>query len=302
VPRERDRGVIAVLAALCAATGVHLVLTQGRERAPLPIVGSSRRRGDWLVQAGLEGVRRRDVVGALVGVGVFGAAVAYAIFGGVVAAAIAGLFAATMPLAAFRARRERRRFEAREAWPRIIEEIRLLTGTVGRSIPQALFEAGRRAPAELHPAFADAQREWLLSTDFARTLDVLKAKLADATADVVCETLLVAHQTGGGDVERYLGALADDRQADLQGRKDALAQQAGARFARRFVLAVPLGMALAGLSIGSGRAAYRTAGGQVAVVVALVLLVGCWIWAGRIMRLPDEERVFAGVVGDGRPS
>jgi hypothetical protein len=23
-------------------------------------------------------------------------------------------------------------------------------------------------------------------------------------------------------------------------------------------------------------------------------VVGCWLWAGRLMRLPEEERVFGG--------
>ncbi len=85
------------------------------------------------------------------------------------------------------------------------------------------------------------QREWLLSTDFERTLRVLKANLADPTADAVCETLLVAHEVGGTDLDRRLEALVDDRVQDTQGRKDARAKQAGARFARRFVLIVPAG-------------------------------------------------------------
>ena len=64
------------------------------------------------------------------------------------------------------------------------------------------------------------------------------------------------------------------------------------RFARRFVLIVPLGMALAGMSIGTGRAAYQTPLGQAAVALGLVAVVACWLWAGRLMRLPEEERVF----------
>ena len=145
---------------------------------------------------------------------------------------------------------------------------------------------------ELRPAFAAAHREWLLSTDFARTLEVLKGQLADPTADATCETLLIAHELGGTDLDRRLEALAEDRRQDTQGRKDALAKQAGVRFARRFVLIVPMGMAVVGLSIGNGRAAYQTSLGQVIVVVALGLVVICWLWAGRIMRLPDEQRVF----------
>lgn len=179
-----------------------------------------------------------------------------------------------------------------DAWPRLLEELRILTSSLGRSIPQALFEVGRRAPDELRPAFLAAQREWLLSTDFGRTLQVLKGQLADPTADTVCETLLVAHEVGGTDLGRRLDALIDDRVQDTQGRKDARAKQAGARFARRFVLIVPAGMALAGMSVGTGRSAYQTSSGQILVVVAIGLVIACWVWAGRIMTLPPEERVF----------
>jgi tight adherence protein B len=174
----------------------------------------------------------------------------------------------------------------------MIEEVRLLTGSVGLSIPQALLDVGRRGPEPLRPAFAAAEREWRITTDFARTTAVLSDQLADPTADVVCETLLVAHEVGGADLEARLAALAEDRADDLRHRKDARAAQAGVRFARRFVLAVPLGMALCGLSIGTGRRAYGTGAGQVLVVVGIAAIAVCWWWAGRLLRLPAEERVF----------
>jgi tight adherence protein B len=163
---------------------------------------------------------------------------------------------------------------------------------VGRSIPQALFEVGRRAPLEWRPVFVAAEREWLLTTDFARTARLLKDQLADPAVDVVCETLVVAHEVGGSDLESRLADLIEDRIVDLQGRKDAASRQAGVRFARRFVLLVPLGMTLAGLSIGTGRHAYETAGGQLAVVMGLLAVVACWIWSGRLMRVPEQPRVF----------
>ena len=255
----------------------------------------SRTRGaEWLAQAGLDGVAPREFAAVMAVLFVVGAALAFTLFAGLLPALVAGLFGATFPVAAYRARRERRRAEAREAWPRLIEELRLQTGSLGRSIPQGLFEVGRRAPDDLRPAFAAAEREWLLSTDFARTVAALKERLADATADTALETLLVAHEVGGSDLDRRLAALVDDRVQDLQGRKDAQARQAGVRFARRFVLVVPLGMTLAGLSIGTGREAYQSAGGQIAVAGGLVVVAGCWLWAGRLMVLPDEERVFHG--------
>jgi tight adherence protein B len=293
--------VLGIVAAALAGYGVFLLYTatvfgwRGLGPGPRPSVTRRRRSsGDWLRQAGLDQVRLGQFVATVGLVAVVGAALAFALFGGVLPAIVAGLFAASLPVASYRNRRVRRLVAARQAWPRMLEELRLSTGSLGRSIPQALFEVGRRAPAELRGAFAAAEREWLLSTDFVRTLDVLKLHLADPTADVVCETLVVAHEVGGTELERRLADLVDDRVADLQGRRDAEVKQAGVRFARRFVLLVPLGMALAGLSIGTGRAAYATAGGQVAVAVGLAAVVGCWIWSGRLMRLPDEPRVFSG--------
>jgi tight adherence protein B len=223
-----------------------------------------------------------------------GGALTFSIFGGLLPAVAAAAFAACAPVAWYRARRDTRRARAREAWPGMIEGIRLHTGSLGRSIPTALFEVGRQGPVELRSAFAAAEREWLISTDFPRAVAVLKDHLADPTADAACETLLVAHEIGGGGLDRRLAALVEDRTQDLQGRKDARAKQAAVRFARRFVLIVPVGMAVAGLSIGTGRTAYETPLGQLAVVLGIASLVACWLWAGRLMRLPEEERVLGG--------
>lgn len=293
---------MALVLALVAAYGVFLLYTAcamgwgGMGFAPRYGRGRSSRRpsAEWLAQAGLEGVEPREFAAVMVVLFVVGAALAYALFAGILPALVSGLFAATFPVASYRARRDRRRNEAREAWPRLIEELRLQTGSLGRSIPQGLFEVGRRAPGELRPAFAAAEREWLLSTDFPRTVSVLKNRLSDVTADTTLETLLVAYEVGGSDLDRRLAALVEDRIQDLQGRKDAHARQAGVRFARRFVLIVPLGMTLAGLSIGTGREAYQSVGGQLAVAGGLSVVAGCWMWAGRLMRLPEEQRVFHG--------
>lgn len=294
----------ALAIAVVGALGVHLLWTGtalGRSslRSDSSVArrrAAAARRRDWLVQAGLagDGSGARDL-GLLVGTASVGAGlVVFAVFGGALPAVVAAAFGGALPPAALRARRRARRAAAMDAWPRLLEELRLLTSSLGRSVPQALVEVGRRAPEELRPAFAAAEREWLLSTDFARTVAVLKARLADPTADAACETLLVAHEVGGSDLDQRLAALIEDRVQDAQGRKDARAKQAGARFARRFVLVVPAGMALAGMSIGTGRAAYQTPAGQLLVAAAIGMVATCWVWAGRIMALPEERRVFDG--------
>jgi tight adherence protein B len=294
-------GDLAVVA--CAAYGIWLLWTaaalrwSGLRPGPRQAVASSRlplssRLAEALARAGAPGVRPSEVAVTTAVVVSAVAAGAFALFGGVLPPLAAGTFSAGIPFALYRSRHERRRAEAHDAWPRMIEEIRLLTGSVGLSIPQALLDVGRRGPEPLRPAFAAAEREWRITTDFTRTTAVLSDQLADPTADVVCETLLVAHEVGGADLEARLAALAEDRGEDLRHRKDARAAQAGVRFARRFVLAVPLGMALCGLSIGTGRRAYGTGAGQLLVVVGIAAVAGCWAWAGRLLRLPGEERVF----------
>ena len=229
----------------------------------------------------------------LVALSLAGTLAGFTVFGAAVPAIAVGALAGALPVGAYQARARQRRVVAHETWPRLIEDIRVQTGSMGMSIPRALFHAGAKGPDELRPAFDAAHREWLLTTDLPRTISVLKTALADPTADMACETLLVAHEVGGTDLDRRLEALAVDRYDDIQGRKDARSQQASARFARRFVVAVPAGMAIAGMSIGNGRSAYQTSIGQVVVLVALAMIAGCWVWAGRVMRLPRPERVFA---------
>jgi tight adherence protein B len=291
-----------VALSLAGAYGVYLAYTGvvlgwrgfgvGPARHVRPPSRHRRIVREWLAAAGLADIRGSQFAAVMAVFFAVGAAITLALFGSVVAGLCGGVFAGLAPAAAHRSRAERRRARARDAWPRLIEEIRLLTGSVGRSIPQALLDVGRHSPSELRSAFRAAEREWLISTDFDRTVHVLKDQLADPTADVICETLLVAYEVGGGDLGQRLAALAEDRHKDLQGRKDAAAKQSGVRFARRFVLIVPLGMALAGLSIGAGRAAYQTGTGQVAVLFAVAVLASCWLWAGRLLRLPGESRVF----------
>ena len=254
---------------------------------------SSWSPGSWLYQAGLKGVRWHEFTGACVALATATGLGTYAVFGGLGPAVAAAGAAGIYPVAAIRNRRRRHFAVAQDSWPRMIEEIRVLVTNTGMSIPQAVFTVGHRSPAELAQSFAQAQREWLLSTNFERALALLKEDLAHPTSDIVCETLLTAHQVGGVDLDQRLRDLAEDRRADVQARKDARAKQAGARFARGFVFLVPLGMALVGLNIGSGRDAYRTQSGQLLVAVGLSVMFSCFLWAGRIMTIPSDRRVFS---------
>lgn len=300
---------MGILAAAAASAGVYLLLVPGpggRHRdaegdgaehgAPGP--GSVRRMRRWRIRAqglldraGLDQIAPLQFVAASIASGLTLATLTGLVFGAGLAPVAVGFVGAAIPTALWRSRRAARRRAAHEAWPRLIEELRISVGAAGRSVPQALVDVGLNGPAELREAFRAAQREWALSTDFDRMITVLKRHLADPTADVVCETLLTASEVGG-DLDARLAAMAEDRRRDLTGRREAEAKQAGARLARAFVIVVPAGMALAGLSVGDGRAAYSTPQGQALVMAGIAMVVLCWIWAARIMHLPEPKRVF----------
>lgn len=217
---------------------------------------------------------------------------AWMLFGGLVAPALVAGCSAAVPARASVARRRRRVDNSRQAWPRMLAEIRIGVTHRNQSIPAALFAAGSHAPEEMRAAFEDAARAWALSTDFESSLRVLKTSLADPTADAICETLLAAHQIGGVRLDVRLRALAEAAHAEAAARSDARAKQAGARFARSFVALVPAFMAVIGLSIGRGREAYQAPGGQWLVALSVLAVIGCWLWAGRIMAIPLRKRVF----------
>jgi tight adherence protein B len=285
----------SVACALLAAVGTYLMVSRPPAARNRSLDQQFRlwhnRAQGALRQSGLESISPVQFAVTVTAVGAVVAGVAALVLGPGIAAVVLGVLAGAGPVALWRSRRRAARRAAQDCWPRLIEELRVLVGPVGRPIPQAFLEVGGRGPDELRPAFRSAQREWALTTDFERTVTVLKDRLADPTADATCETLLVAHEVGG-DLDARLEALADDRRRDLQDRKEADAKQAGSRLARWFVVLVPAGMAVAGLNVGDGSAAYRTTGGQVLVMLGIGLVVVCWWWAGRIMQLPEEERVF----------
>lgn len=257
-----------------------------RHRPPVDRVRS------WMAEAGLADVSVAELLGVTGLLAAVGAVIGGGAFGGVLPPLGIGALAATIPAATYRHRRAERRAAAEELWPSMIEELRILTGSAGRSIPQALFEVGRSSPALLRPAFESAHREWVLTTDLPRSLRVLTTQLGSPTADALVETLLVAHDLGATDLDRRLAEFAEDRRQDVQARKEARSKQAGVRFARRFVVLVPAGMAAAGMSLGRGRAAYASTAGQVLVCVGIALVAACWMWSGTMLRLPRAERVF----------
>lgn len=287
--------ITRLLLATTAATGVallawtpHLHLPTGRRTRS---VDRGRSRSGHA-----RGRTRAIVLASAVAAGV-GAVGGLVLLGGPVAGLLGAVGGATLPVAQLRAARSATRSLVTDAWPAIIEQLRVETQTLGRSIPLAVVDLAETAPAPLRPVFESARRTWRLTGDLAATLAVVREGFAEPGVDMTCEVLLLAHELGGPSLDGRLRDLAEDRRTELAHRREARSRQAGVRLARNLVLVVPLGMAAAGSLIGTGRSAYSSPGGQLVVAVAAVLVAGCWAWSSRYLRMPSPPRLFNGEVG-----
>lgn len=266
--------VLSAAVAAVAGVGTALIV--------LSILPRSRRTRPTTQRA--VAVGRPTIVGLIAGVG------AWVLFGGVLAPIGGAAAGAILARSADRTRDRRHHDQARTAWPDLLDEIRVRSGSGGMALPTACFLAGRSASGPIRAGFERAERTWALTTDFDRSMAALSATAADPTSRLVCSALTVLGSTSGSDLPERLDRLARDRRRDADSHREARARLAGARFARKFVLIVPVGLALAGQSIGAGRAAYETAAGQLGVVVGIAVTALCWTWSGAMLR-PAGERV-----------
>ena len=178
------------------------------------------------------------------------------------------------------------------AWPDILGELQLRIGTLGSPLPIALFTAGKSADSQLKNAFVTAERSFAITGSFDIALSTLRSVLQDQGTRLLTELLSVVKGAPGTDVARLVDELRQDRAAERDRESEYAAKLAGVKFARYFVIAVPVGMMMAGIGI-AGFAPYRTPVGEFAIAGSVVLLIGCWTWASHLAN-PKKLRAKTG--------
>ena len=178
------------------------------------------------------------------------------------------------------------------AWPDILGELQLRIGTLGSPLPNALFTAGKSADSHLNNAFVTAERSFAITGSFDIALSTLRSILQDQGTRLLTELLAVVKGAPGTDVARLVDELRQDRAAERDRESEYAAKLAGVKFARYFVIAVPVGMMMAGIGI-AGFAPYRTPVGEFAIAGSVVLLIGCWSWASHLAN-PKKLKVKTG--------
>ena len=191
---------------------------------------------------------------------------------------------ATVPGLVQRRRDDRAQHLQAQAWPGLVDD---MTSAVraGLNLPEALAGAAGRAPLAMRPAFAVFRSRYGRTGDFAGSLEVMRAELADPVFDQLAQSLLVAREVGGTDLTQVLRSLGSFLRADLQIRGEVRARQSWTVNSARMAVAAPW-VVLAMLSTrASTIAAYQSFPGAVILVCVAASSVTAYQAMLRIARI-----------------
>ncbi|GAA1999017.1 type II secretion system F family protein [Nakamurella flavida] len=280
------------LIGLVAGIGVLLVWA-GLSTAPRHPRSRVRhdRMQEQLIQAGLSGVTPSQLVALQALAGVVVTVVALVVTGSVVVSPLLGAFGAMVPRLLVSRLRHRRQADLRDLWPEVVDN--LTSGVrAGLSLPEALASIGVRGPEQLREPFVRFGSDYRTTGHFNRSLDALKAALADPVGDRVCESLRVAREVGGTDLGRLLTTLSTFLRDDARTRAELGARQSWSVNAARMAVAAPW---LVLVLLATQRAtiqAYDTPTGALILGAGAVASVGAYRLMIRIGRLPEDKRVL----------
>jgi tight adherence protein B len=255
-----------------------------------PRTSRRTRAAVWLQQAGVR-VSPGQFWAGSVGAGLLALLILVALTGSVFVALVPAVALASLPRAYFSRQRRLRMREVQTAWP---DGLRDLSASIaaGRSLTQAVNELAAHGPIPLRHAFARfPELARVLGTGPA--LEIVKEELADPTSDRVIEVLLIAHERGGAIVRSILDDLVSATTRDIKLLDELETESLEMRINSRAVVVLPwIVLVLLTARDGPFRDFYRSSGGVVTLLAAVLLTVIGVFVLGRLGREPVEERVF----------
>ena len=244
-----------------------------------------------LAQAGLGALPMPAFVAISVVLGLACAALAQALLGVQPITVVAGGVALVLPslIVSWRARARRR--ANRTVWPDVVDHL-VSAVRSGLALPDSVSSLAQAGPAITRPAFAEFEREYRATGNFAHCVDQLKIALADPIGDRILETLRMAREVGGSDLTIVLRSLAAWLRQDAAIRGEVEARQSWIVNAARLGVAAPWIILFLLASRPEAALAYNTPTGVAVIVGGL----GVSVVAYRVMialgRLPEERRWF----------
>ena len=282
---------MGALLGLLFGLGCLLIWRSGSRAPARQRSRSVGRTQELLVQAGIEGVSPRQLLGVSAVLGL----VAFVLVLGTsqvpVIALLFGGFASLLPTLLVRRRRAQRSVELREVWPEAVDN--LASGVrAGLSLPEALTQLGVRGPEQLRSPFRRFGEDYRATGRFGQSLDGLKDALADPVGDRVVEALRMAREVGGTDLGRLLRTLSAFLREDARTRAELETRQGWTVNAARLALCAPWVLLLLLSTQPAAVAAYDTATGTLVLLVGGGVSLLAYRLMLRVARLPTERRVL----------
>lgn len=277
----------ALLAAGVVLAASPWLWPAGSRPTRAPRVGAASR---LLREAGLRADARVLVV-AVISTGLAAGAVAWLLTGAIAFALVAAIAGAAAPVVALRSRRQRLLRRRRGLWPDVCDLL-IASIRVGMSLPDAVAALEEAAPAPLRPAFAAFARDLHATGRFDTAAVTLKQALADPVGDRIIETLRMAREVGGTELNGVLRALSGSVRAEAALRAEVEARQSWIRGAAVLGAIAPWVILVLLLLRPEGADAYTSPEGVVLILGGAVVSFVAFRIMLRIGRLPEPRRWF----------
>lgn len=241
--------------------------------------------------AGFTGISMRVFVFASILLGALAAATAYVVTSIPVVALLGAVVGASSLWLLAKSRAGQARKRRREQWPDVIEHL-LSSIRAGMSLPDSLVTLGKRGPQDFRTDFLMFERDFHASGQFDESLNTMKNRLADPTADRVFEALRIARSVGGADLTSLLESLNQFLRQDIRTRGELEARQSWTVGGARVAVAAPwIVLALLG-SRDEAANAYSSPIGVALLLGGAALSVIAYFLMLKLGALPTEERVL----------
>ena len=252
----------------------------------------SNRMRERLVQAGLGGVSPALVFAVASLLGVASAATVFAVTSVIALAVAAGVVAGLMPGIVIGWRARARQQATRVVWPDVVDQL-VSAIRSGLGLADGVVTLAHTGPTVTREAFAQFERDYRMTGNFALCLDSLKDRLADPVADRIIETLRMSREVGGGELTTVLRNLGSYLRQESAIRSEVLARQSWVRNAAKLGVAAPWVVLLLLATRPEAAAAYNSPAGAILILVGLVVSVVAYRVMIGLGRLPEEHRWFA---------
>lgn len=222
--------------------------------------------------------------------------------GWIVAAVALGLLAAYWDRIAGSSAAEKRgiaRLEALASWTESLRDT--IAGAIG--LEQAIPATAANAGAAIRPSLNLLVDRLRIREPLPNALMAFADDLDDPSADVVCASLILNARLRGPGLRDVLTALAGSIREELDMRRRIEASRKSIRRSVRIVLLIVLGvMGLLSLFNKAYVEPYDSAGGQLALTIVALLMLGGLLWLRRLATPSKIDRFLVapspGLVGD----